>query len=142
MSERKIELIRRYIAAFNARDVEAAIALCDPSIEYHSVFAGAVTGAVYHGHDGMRTFFGDLGEAWGDRLRVQPEAYFDLGECTLTFFVLRGRGQQSGAEVAMPGTGVSRWRDGLQTYVHVYTDRADALRDLGVSEEELERIAP
>ena len=54
MSERNIELVRRYIAAFNARDVEAAIALCDPSIEYHSVFAGAVTGAVYHGHDGVR----------------------------------------------------------------------------------------
>ena len=42
MSERNVELTRRVVEAFNARDIEAIIAYCDPSIEYHSVLAGAV----------------------------------------------------------------------------------------------------
>jgi ketosteroid isomerase-like protein len=53
MSESKVELLHRFYEAFNARDIEALIACCDPSIEFHSTFA-AVGGGVYHGHDGMR----------------------------------------------------------------------------------------
>jgi ketosteroid isomerase-like protein len=141
MSERNVELNRRWIDAFNSRDIEAVIALCDPAIEFRSVVA-AVGGGVYYGHDGMRRWHRDTREAWGEQIRVQPEAYFDLGEYTLIFFVYHGRGEHSGAEVATPATGVGRWRDGLLTYQTVYLDRADALRDLGVSEDELEPIAP
>ena len=59
-------------------------------------------GAVYHGHDGLRQLFSDFEEAWGDQFRVEPEAYFDLGEHTLSFYVAQGRGRRSGAEVEMP----------------------------------------
>jgi hypothetical protein len=141
MSERNVELFRRYIEAFNARDIEALIVYCDPSIELHSTFA-AVGGAIYRGHEGVQTWQRDLDEAWGDEIRLVPEAYFDLGEHTLTFQMLRGRGRHSGAEVAMPIAGVARWRDDLLVYTKAYVHREDALRDLGVSEDELEPIAP
>ena len=68
MSQENVELHRRAIEAFNSHDVEAFIALCDPSIEAHSVFA-AVGGAVYHGHDGRggsletRGTHGEMGSA-------------------------------------------------------------------------------
>jgi hypothetical protein len=42
----------------------------------------------------------------------------------------------------MPGAQVCRWRDGLLVYAMVYVHREDALRDLGVSEDALEPIAP
>jgi ketosteroid isomerase-like protein len=100
MSESNLELMRRSNAAYNARDIQAFIGYCDPSIEFHSMFA-AVGGGVYHGHDGLRKWFPDLEEAWGNETRLEPEAYFDLGEQTLAFAVLRGRGRHSGAEVAM-----------------------------------------
>ena len=141
MSERNVDLLRRWIEAFNSRDIEAVIALCDPSVEFHSGFA-AVGGGVYHGHDGMRRWHRDLQGAWGEQIRLQPEAYFDLGEDTLIFFVYHGRGEHSGAEVAMQATAAVGWSDGLMTYAHVYLHRADALRDLRVSEDELEPIAP
>ena len=141
MSERNVELNRRWIEAFNQRDIETLIGMCDPAIEFRSVFA-AVGGGVYHGHDGMRRWHRDLQEAWGEQIRVQPEAYFDLGEYTLLFFVYHGRGEHSGAEVATPATSVAEWRDGLLTHSTVYLDRAHALRDLGVTEDELEPIAP
>ena len=139
MSQENVELHRRTYEAFNARDVEAFIAYCDPQIEFHSTFA-AVGGAVYHGHDGLRKWHRDLEEAWGEHIRVEPEAYFDLGEHTLAFHVLHGRGRQSGAAVVMPYAGVARWRDGICVYWKAYGDREDALRDLGVSEDTLEAV--
>ena len=141
MSKRNVELTRRFVAAYNARDIEAFIAYFDPSIEYHSAFT-AVGGAVYYGHDGLRRWHRDLQEAWGDEIRVVPEAYFDLGEQTLVFYVLSGRGRHSGVEVAMPNAAVARWRDGLVVHFKSYAHREDALKDLGVSEDALERIAP
>jgi ketosteroid isomerase-like protein len=141
MPDSNVELTRRYMDAFNRRDIKSMIALFDPDIEFHSAFA-AVGGAVYHGHDGMRTWHRDLGETWGDEIHLVPEAYFDVGENTLVFLAYHGRGQQSGVEVAMPAAGVLRWRDGLISYLKVYLHRQDALKDLGVSEDELEPIIP
>ena len=135
------ELLRRWIDAYNARDVDAFISYCHPEIELHSAFA-AVGGAVYHGHDGMREFFRDFEEVWGDQVHGEPEAYFDLGESTLCFYVLRGRGRGSGAEVAMPSALVARYRADLLVYVKAYAHREDALAELGVSVEALERIEP
>jgi ketosteroid isomerase-like protein len=141
MSGENVELHRCAIEAFNAHDVEAFIVLCDQSVEANSVFA-AIGGGVYHGHDGLRRFFRDAEDAWGDEIRGEAEAFFDLGEDTLAFYVLHGRGRQSGAEVAMPLAQVVRWRDGLVVYFKVYAHRQHALSDLGVSEDSLERIEP
>jgi hypothetical protein len=140
-SERNIEVQRRAIEAFNARDIEAFIAVADPRVEGHSTFA-AVSGAVYHGHDGLRRWHRDLEEAWGNEIRIEPEAYFALGEHTLVLWVFHGRGQHSGVEVTMPAALVARWRDGLCVYFKGYANREDAFADLGVTEDALEPIAP
>jgi ketosteroid isomerase-like protein len=137
MSRANLELHRRSVEAFNTRDVETFIALCDPQIELHSTVT-VPGGAVYHGHDGVRRWHRDLEDGWGDELRIEPEAFFDVGEHTITFHVLHGRGRHSGADVAMPAAHVYRWRDGLCVYFKGYAHREDALRDLGVSEDALE----
>jgi hypothetical protein len=62
MSDGNVELTRRFVAAFNARDIQTMIVCFDPSIEYRSAFA-AVGGAVYYGHDGLRRWHRDLEEA-------------------------------------------------------------------------------
>jgi ketosteroid isomerase-like protein len=141
MSEGNIEQYRRWFEAYNARDTEALIEYCDPSIELHSVFAVA-GGAIYHGHDGMRKLHQDFRDIWGDEIRFDPETYFDLGDHALVFGLLHGRGGHSGVEVAMAGAQVARWRNGLMVYAKGYAHREDALRDLGVSEAELEPIKP
>jgi ketosteroid isomerase-like protein len=118
VSEQNVERDRRAIEAFNARDMASFLALCDPEIEVHSVFA-AVGGAVYRGHDGVRSWIRDLQEAWGDELHIEAESFFDLGEHTLAFQVLHGRGLQSGVDVAMPNAHIVRWREGLIVYLKV-----------------------
>jgi ketosteroid isomerase-like protein len=141
VSGENVELHRGANEAFNTRDVEAYIAYCDPEIELHS----AVTvpgGAAYRGHEGVRQWHGDIAEAFGGEFRVEPEAYFDLGEHTICFHVLQGRGQQSGADVATPAAHLCRWRHGLIVYFRGYLDREDAFRDLGVSADARQPIAP
>jgi ketosteroid isomerase-like protein len=140
MSQENVELHRRHMEAFSARDIEALIAHSDPGIELHSTFA-AVGGAVYYGHEGLRQWLVDIEEAWGV-FRIEPEAYFDLGENTLMFMALHGQGRHSGAEVAMSVAHIARWRDGFGVYLKSYAHREDALRDLGISEDELEPIEP
>ncbi len=142
MSEHNVELTRRATEAFNARDIEAFIVYCDPSIEFNTAFGTAVAGDALRGHDGLRRWHRDAEDVWGDEIRVEPEAYFDLSEQTLAFYVLRGRGRHSGAEVAMPIALVATWRDGVMVDMKGYVHREDALSALGVSEDELEPIDP
>jgi hypothetical protein len=72
----------------------------------------------------------------------RPEAYAGRGERTAVFYVFRGLGQHSSAEVAMPGAQVVSWRAGRMVHVRGYMRREDALSALGVSEDDLEPIAP
>jgi ketosteroid isomerase-like protein len=141
VSLENIEANRRLLAAYNARDIAGMLGYFDPGIELHSAFA-AVEGAVYRGHDGIRRWHRDLTEAWGEEVRVEPDAYFDLGEQTLVFYVLHGRGEHSGLEVTMEAAYVVTWRDGRAVDLKAYAHRPDALRHLGLSETELEPIAP
>jgi ketosteroid isomerase-like protein len=141
VSKQNVELHRRAYEAFNADDMDEFVAYCDPSIEFHSVFA-ALGGAVYRGHDGVRKWRSDLEDVWGKEIRVEPQAYFDLGEHTLALYVVRARGLQSGADVAMPNAQVAKWRDALCIYLKTFATQAEALSDLGISEDVLEAIEP
>ena len=141
MSRENVELLRRLVTAYNTRDIEAFIARCDPGIELETAFA-AVGGEVYHGHDGLRVWHRDVEDVWGGSVHLELEAFFDLGERTLLFYVLHGRGKHSGVEVAMPVALVARLRDGLIVHLKAYAHREDTLRDLCVTDDELEPIDP
>jgi hypothetical protein len=145
MSKRKIEslrrLMRRLDGAWNSRDVEALVAACDPSVELHPALAG-LGAAQCHGHAGVRDWFRDMEDAWGEAFRIEPEAFVDLCERTLGFYTLRGRGRHSGVDVAMPYAAVFGWHDDLVISFKGYRHREDLLGDLGVTEDELEPIAP
>lgn len=56
-------------------------------------------------------------------MNLEAEAFFDLGEHTVTFHVLHGRGLQSGAHITTPAAHVCRRRDGLIVYFKGYVHR-------------------
>ena len=127
LSEQKVELHRRADEAFNSRDVEAYVACCDPEVE----LASGVTmpgGATYRGHDGVRSWHRDVEDVIGDEIRVEPEAYFDLGEHTISFHVLRGRRRHTGAEIAELYAHVCGWREGLMVYFKATPTETTRLR--------------
>lgn len=111
------------VEAFNSRDMDGILRDCDPSVEFHEVLAASVGGGDYGGHDGVRRWHRDLEEVWGDEIRVEVEAFFDLGERTLAFIVVHARGEQSGVEVALPLAHAWTWRDGLIVVGKQYADR-------------------
>jgi len=134
MSQENVELHRRANEAFNTRNVDAYIRYCHPEIELHS----AVTvpgGGLYRGHDGVRRWHRDLEEVFGGEIEMIPEAFFDLGEYTVTFHVLQGRGRQSGAHVGTPAAHLCRWRDGLMVHFKGYVHREDVFSDFGVPQD-------
>ncbi len=141
MPGENVERHRRSVAAFNTRDPEAFVAFCDPQIELHS----AVTvpgGAMYHGHPGVRKWHRDLAEVFGSDLWIEAEAYYDLGDQTISFHVLRGRGHQSGADVGMPAAHHCRWRDGLIVFFRGYSERENVWRELGIAVGAVEPLSP
>ena len=98
-----MDLHRRNVEVWHARDFEAFVATCDERLEFHTEFSAV--GGGYHGHDGLRKFLQDFEDAWGNEIRLEPEAYFDLGEHTLAFHVLHqpphhGRAATSRARAA------------------------------------------
>ena len=54
--------VRGLADAINRRDPDAAVAACDPEVEFLSVLA--VSGRAYSGHDGIRKYFEDIASAW------------------------------------------------------------------------------
>ncbi len=90
--------MREWVAAYNARDVEAMVRRAGTDLELRSAFA-TLGGGVYHGHAGLRSWHEDMDEAWGRGLRFEMVRHFDIGESMLTFYVVHGRGSQSGVEV-------------------------------------------
>ena len=137
MSQENVELHRRGLKAFNERDVEALIAITHPDAELYS----AMVDGTYRGHAGARKWHRDFEETLGT-IRAELEALFDLGDTTLAFTILRAHGQQSGADVVMKSAQVCKWRDGLCVYMRAYARREEALRNLGIAEDELEPVAP
>jgi ketosteroid isomerase-like protein len=141
VSEANIDVLRRAVAAYNARDIEAFVEHFDPAVELHSAFS-TVGGADYHGYEGLQEFFGDFGQAWGDDLHVEPEGYFDLGDQVISSYVVHGRRPETGVDVELPSALIASFRDGRIVRLKAYAHREDVFADLEVSEDDLERIAP
>lgn len=62
-------LLRRAYEAFNARDIEAAIALMDPDVDWPN----AMEGTRVHGHDGVRDYW--TRQFRQIRSRVEPQSF-------------------------------------------------------------------
>ena len=99
MSEENLRLVQAWVAAINRGDLDALLELAADDIEYRSYLA-VVSGreGSYHGHDGLRQYFGELDEVW-DSFHVEVDEYRDLGDQVMNAGRLRARGKASGLEV-------------------------------------------
>jgi ketosteroid isomerase-like protein len=135
MSEENVERFKRGIAAYNRRDIEAALEELDPAVEWHPAVAGMFGGeaTMLRGREEVRKGLQDLLEAFND-LRIELSEFRDLGDELLAFGRVHGHGTESGVETDSPLAWLVRVKNGRAVWVGTYLDPKDALEAAGLSE--------
>ena len=120
--------IRALYDAFARRDVEAALSLTHPEVEFwpQGTAERAQRADPYCGHDGLRRYFADVAEHW-ESLRVEPGDFRVAGAGVVAFGTAVGRSE--GRELRQPVIWVWKLRDGLVVYGRVVPTAAEAMAD-------------
>jgi ketosteroid isomerase-like protein len=135
MSQQNVEALRQALDAYNRRDIDAFMERFDPMVETHplnlAMFAQEAT--VYHGHDGIRRFIGDVDEVLSE-IQVEVVEIRDLGERIVARGRLHARGRASGAEIDSPIGWVVDFASGKVVRMRDYPDFTGALKAAGLQE--------
>lgn len=89
MTDPQMVLVERLYGAFNRRDSEEIVSVCDESMEFFPVVTAEAVGrdAPYVGPDGLRAYLADVAEVW-EELQITPSELQQRGEGLL---LVRGR---------------------------------------------------
>ena len=122
--------VRVFSKAVTAGDVEAAVSVCHPEIEFLSVLA--VSGRAYRGHDGIREYFDDIASAWAEwRVEVHRIAAGADGRVAIVMS-MHVRGKESGAVLSERTDHIWTLRDGLLLRNEPHRMPGEVLRELGL----------
>ena len=133
MSQKNLEVVRRWIETYNRRDIDGLLEISDDDIEFRSLFASIETGGVFRGRSGVVAYFETLDEAY-ERFQVVPQDILDAGAAALVTADAHWHGRGSGADGKTP-IFVACWlRTKKVLRVETFTDRATALEAVGLSE--------
>ena len=127
MSAENVTVLRDAYGAFARQDIPAVMAAFDESIEWHAPDS-LPFGGVYHGHDGVGGFFGQLPNHW-QSLSVEPDEFIDGGDTIVV--VVRVRGTGAAGTLDQKHVHIWRMRDGKAAAFTEYSDTARALQALG-----------
>jgi ketosteroid isomerase-like protein len=139
VSDANVALVRNLFEAFQRRDHESAFEFYDPDIEWDTSRQVDITpdiAAVYHGHEGVRTYWRLWLSAWKD-LQFELEDVRDAGDEVVALIRnQRQWGRSSGIETHIPPYGlVFTFRDGMVVRWRGYPDQESALEAVGLSSE-------
>ena len=137
MSQENVEIVRSVIAIWERGEYSSAD-WAHPDIEF--VIADGPAPGHWTGVRGMAEGWRDVLSAWDGFHGTSAEGYRELdGGRVLLFNQFAGRGRTSGldiGEVGVRAATVLHLRDGKVTRLVLYWDRARALKDLGLSEQD------
>lgn len=128
---RYIDIVMTGYEAFNRGDVDAALAVLHPEIEWHTYIVPGPGGGTYRGHDGVRELWSDARRVFGEFKNI-PERLFEQGDRIVAFVRVEGVGRESGAPVEARIAHLYTFRDGKVSCVESFEDREEALRVAGI----------
>jgi ketosteroid isomerase-like protein len=122
--------VRGFADAITACDIDAALEVCHPEIEFHSMLA--VDGMPYRGHRGIRRYFEDIQSAWEEwRAEVHWTAPVPDGRIIIEMTMV-ARGKGSGAPLSNFAAHIWTLKDGRLLRNEPYRDREEAERAAGL----------
>jgi ketosteroid isomerase-like protein len=131
MSQENVETVGRAIAAINARDIDAYLACCTENVE---LLIPASVGAEYLGANGIRRFFTDI-EDVGPDFRIEVQSVQALGDNNVIALIrTSATGRASGIETGSESANVYDFIDGKISRIHIFLDRDEALKAVGLAE--------
>jgi ketosteroid isomerase-like protein len=131
MSQENVEVVRRAVAAFNARDRDA-LSLCDPEIELRSPFEQRT----YRGLEGVVRYGEDV-DATMEDLHAEDIRFLDAGgDRVVALYRIVGRGAGSGVPVSMDIAALWQLRNGMLLKGEIFLDQREALEAAGLSEQD------
>jgi uncharacterized protein len=128
------ELLNTRFAALKTGDLDALLDFFDPEVVIEMV--DVPDPATYKGHSGVRRWFNDFFGVWAT-IHVEAEGFIKSGQWTVVQLRTSLRGEASGVAVELPTTAVHQFRDGRIVRDRVYLDRAEALKAVGLSEQDV-----
>jgi ketosteroid isomerase-like protein len=136
MSQENVEILHGAFDAFNRRDLDAFLALCDPEVEFISYWMQVEGGGPYRGHAGVRKWWEGLLAVYPD-FTGEIEEVRDLGDRTIARAHVHGRGVESDVPIDLsdqPMWQVAEYRYGKVIGWHFFGSEADALEAAGLPE--------
>ena len=133
MSQENVEVITRWIEAYNRRDIEGLLDLSDPDIEFRSLFAGIEAGGAFRGSAGVYEYFKAIEDAY-ESFQVLPDEFLDAGAGVVVPAQAVWTGRESGAS-DRTRIAVAIWlRKAKVMRVETFTSRTEAAEAVGLSE--------
>jgi ketosteroid isomerase-like protein len=130
MSQENVETVQRAIAAINARDLDGYLACCTENVE----LLLPMVGAEYLGADGIRRYFEDIDDIGPDFL-IEVQRVKAIGDSNAIAFVrFRSTGRASGIVTRAESANVYDFIDGKISRIHIFLDRDEALKAVGMEE--------
>jgi ketosteroid isomerase-like protein len=126
-----VEIVKRLVEAFYARDTQAALAILDRDMAFESAFAEAKT---YKGVGEFAQYRRDVDEAWGE-WRSEDDRFLPVDQTRLLhLYRIVGRGRGSGVPVAQNVAILWTVRAGRVVHGKGYQDESEARRAAGLGE--------
>lgn len=127
-----IAALREAYAAFNRGDIDAAVRILDPGVEWiePSEFPG---GGTYHGVEGAKKYLAQS-RAGAAQVISEPERFIPAGDRIIVFVHARvlPKGSNTWQDVRLAD--VYTFQNGRATKMRAFANREDALRWAGVSD--------
>jgi ketosteroid isomerase-like protein len=131
MSAENAAAVRRFVDAFNRREISEVLGDADPRIQLDE-WPEAPGARSYRGPEGVREALDAWFETW-EWMHVEIEELREVGDCVFFTLHQRAKGKGSGVEVEIKSWNVYSFGDGKLTRIQLFLDRDQALEAAGLT---------
>jgi hypothetical protein len=132
MSRANVEIVKKAIAALNAREIDRYLACCTEDVVLRTPLAEI--GGVYEGADGIKRFLVDIEDAAPD-FRIGVERVESVGPSqVLALLQITASGRSSGIQQDASTANVYDLVDGKINRIQIFLNRRDALKAVGLAD--------